>query len=141
MEPFISTIRVGYSDTDQMGFVHHSNYLKYYETARWNLLRHLGTPYKKLEEKGFLLPVVDVQIHFIKPAYYDEELMVETSVIEFKGPKLVLGYRLFNEQPELINTAKLTLAFMNIQSRKVCKPPLFIQKVLEKRFQHSFLTT
>jgi acyl-CoA thioester hydrolase len=52
MQPFTSAARVHDSDTDQMGFVHHSNYLKYYETARWSFLRHLEIPYKVIEQKG-----------------------------------------------------------------------------------------
>jgi acyl-CoA thioester hydrolase len=135
MEPFISKIRVGYADTDQMGIVHHSNYLKYYETARWSFFRHLGTPYKNIEEAGFLMPVVTVQIQYLKPAYYDEVLTVETSITALKGPKLVISYKLYNEEQELINTAKITLAFMNMHSRKACKPPKFIQELWEKQFQ------
>ena len=133
MESFISKIRVGYADTDQMGIVPHSNYLKYYETARWSFFRKLGVPYKTLEEKGFLLPVVDVAIHFIKPAYYDEVLTAETTILALNGPKLVLSYKLYNEEQELINTAKITLAFMSIHTRKACKPPLFMEQLWQNR--------
>ena len=56
---FISPpFRVKYSDTDQMGFVHHSNYLKFFENARISWLRELGVSYKKIEEDGILMPVV-----------------------------------------------------------------------------------
>jgi acyl-CoA thioester hydrolase len=132
IQPFISALRVSYSDTDQMGFVHHSNYLKYYETARWDLFRQLGEPYKDLEEKGFLLPVINVQINFIKPAFYDERIVIETTINAIRGAKLFLGYKLFNEDQELINTAKITLAFVRIHSRKPCKPPEFIQRLFDK---------
>lgn len=134
MQPFISKVRVSYSDTDQMGIVHHSNYLKYYETGRWNLFRHLGMPYKKIEEEGFLLPVIDVQMQYLKPAFYDEVLTLEISLIAFKGPKLVLGYKLFNEENEVINVAKITLAFINAYSRKPCRPP---ERLLELWKRHS----
>lgn len=130
MTPFVSTIRVGYSDTDQMGIVHHSNYLKYYETARWNLFRQLGAPYKKLEEKGFLLPVISMQIEFLKPAFYDEKLTIETSIVSFKGAKLVIGYQLFNEEMEVINKAKVILAFVDTDSRRACRPPEFVREKL-----------
>jgi acyl-CoA thioester hydrolase len=135
MKPFTSTIRVSYSDTDQMGFVHHSNYLKYYETARWNLFRYLGIPYKDIEEAGVLLPVVNVQIQYLKPAFYDEELFIETAIAEIKGAKLVLIYKLFNSDSELINTATITLAFINVHSRKACKPSVFIQKILQQNLK------
>lgn len=132
MQPFTSTIRVSYSDTDQMGFVHHSNYLKYYETARWNLFRDLGIPYKETEETGTLLPVVNVEMHYLKPAFYDEKLVIETSIISAKGAKLVLFYKLLNESCEVINTATITLAFVNVHSKKPCKPPKFMQGVLQQ---------
>ena len=67
-------IRPGYSETDQMGFVHHSNYVKYFETARWELFRTLGIPYKLVEGAGFLLPVIKMEMEFLKPAFYDELL-------------------------------------------------------------------
>ena len=132
MQPFISTIRVSYSDTDKMGFVHHSNYLKYDETARWNMFRHLGIPYKEIEEAGVLLPVVDVKIQYLKPAFYDQKLVIETSIVELKGPKLVFNYRLFNEENDLINIATTTLAFVNVHTKKPCKPLPFIQKLLQE---------
>jgi len=135
MQTFSSKIRVSYSDTDQMGFVHHSNYLKYYETGRWNLFRQLGMPYKRIEQEGFLLPVVDVQIQYLKPAFYDEVLTIETSLIQFKGVKLAVGFKLFNEDHELINTATIILAFISKHSRKPCKPPTALVKLYKEHLQ------
>lgn len=133
MQPFISTIRVSYSDTDKMGFVHHSNYLKYYETARWCLFRHLGIPYKEIEETGVLLPVIDVRIQYLKPAFYDEELVIHTSILAARGAKLFFGFKIFNEEQELINTAEITLAFVNLHTKKPCKPSASIQKLLQRK--------
>lgn len=130
MQPFTSTIRVSYSDTDQMGFVHHSNYLKYYETARWNLFRHLGITYKEIEETGTLLPVVNVEMQYLKPAFYDEELVIETSITSAKGPKIILHYKILNEDHDLINIATITLAFVNAQSKKPCRPSILVQQLL-----------
>lgn len=130
MKPFISTIRVSYSDTDQMGIVHHSNYLKYYETARWDLFRQAGALYKSLEEEGFLLPVVNMQIQFLKPAFYDEELTIETLLVESKGARLMIDHKLYNEKHELINRAAVTLAFISTTSRNACRPPEFVQRMI-----------
>lgn len=132
MQGFTSKIRVSYSDTDQMGFVHHSNYLKYYEAARWNLFRHWGIPYKEIEDAGVLLPVVGVRMQYMKPAFYDEELTIETKVISMKGAKLVLSYKAFNEAKELINAATVTLAFVNSRTRKPCKPLAYVVERLNK---------
>lgn len=132
MQPYTTTIRVNYSDTDQMGFVHHSNYLKYYETARWNLFRHLGIPYKEIEETGMLLPVASIEMQYLKPAFYDEKLVIETSIVSVKGAKLTLAYKIFNEHLELINTATITLAFINVHSKKPCRPSPLTQELLQQ---------
>jgi acyl-CoA thioester hydrolase len=130
MITYISTIKVTYSDTDQMGYVHHNNYVKYYETARWELFEQLGIPYKAVEEKGFMLPVTRMDLKFIKPAYYDELLTIETTLHKISGAKIFFRYKLFNEAGTLINKAEVTLAFINSATRQPCLAPEFIwQKV------------
>jgi acyl-CoA thioester hydrolase len=135
MQPFISKLRVSYSDTDQMGYAHHSNYLKYYEAARWNMFRHWGLPYKDIEEAGMLLPVVGVRMEYLKPAFYDEELTIETNLVALKGPKLILDFKAFNEAKELINTATITLAFVSKRTRKPSKPLQFFVEMLAQKVQ------
>jgi len=67
MNSFQTIYRVSYSDTDQKGFMHHSNYLKYFETARWELFRSIGIPYTEIEQDGIILPVINGSLNFIKP--------------------------------------------------------------------------
>ncbi len=131
MKPYLTKISVAYSDTDQMGIVHHSNYLKYYETARWNLFKVIGIPYTTIEENGFILPVINVTIEYIKSAFFEEELIIETSLLSSKGPKIYFGYRLFNSSGELINKSNICVAFVDIKTRKACSPPFFIKEKLE----------
>jgi acyl-CoA thioester hydrolase len=76
-----------------------------------------------------MMPVVNVTIRFIKPAFYDDELSIETTLKSIKGAKVLFGYRLFNGSGELINVADISLAFINRETRKACHPPEF---VLEK---------
>lgn len=138
MITYISTIKVTYSDTDQMGYVHHNNYVKYFETARWELFEQSGIPYREVEEKGFMLPVVRMDLKFIKPAYYDELLTIETTLYKISGAKIIFRYKLFNEAGTLVNKAEVTLAFINSTTRQPCMAPEFIlQKIrgkgLEKR--------
>ena len=126
MKPFLSKVRVAYSDTDQMGYVHHNNYIKYYETARWEMFQHLGVPYKLVEEKGFMLPVVGLSIKFIKPAFYDDELCIETNLKTTRGARIFFECRLFSPSGELINVAEISVAFISKQTRKACPPPGFV---------------
>jgi acyl-CoA thioester hydrolase len=126
------TITVQYSDTDQMGFVHHSNYVKYYETARWELFRSIGIPYKSIEYPGFLLPVIEMKFKFIKPAFYDELLTVETKMRTMKGARIWFAYKMLNSKGELINEAETILAFITKENNKPCHPPEFVLKAIKK---------
>ena len=84
---FISTtqIRVRYAETDKMGYVYYGNYAQYFEVGRVEGLRDLGLSYKKMEDEGILLPVVEFQIKYLKPAYYDDLLTIKTTITLVKG--------------------------------------------------------
>lgn len=94
MNPYISEslIRVRYQETDQMGVVYHANYLIWFEIGRTDYIRHLGMTYRALEERGLLLPVVDVQCRFLQPARYDDEVVIQTQISIHNGSKLVFSY-------------------------------------------------
>ena len=126
-------LRVLYPDTDKMGYVHHSNYARYCEKARWGLLRDLGVSYKDIEGAGDMLPVVGMSFKYLKPAVYDELLRIETQLSEIKGPLLKFDYSIFNEKNELINKGETTLAFVDAQSRKPCHPSPLLLKALKER--------
>ncbi len=123
MLEFQHTLRVLYPDTDQMGLVHHSNYARYYETARWEMFRSLNIPYTALEEAGYLLPVVAMSLKYHQPAFYDQLLTVYTHLKAIKGPRMILSYRIVNEQDQLVNQGETTLAFIYKETRKPCHPP------------------
>jgi acyl-CoA thioester hydrolase len=120
-----------YPDTDQMGTVHHSNYAKYYETARWELFRDIGITYSSVEEAGYILPVIRMNFRFIKTIQYDELLIVKTTLIKIKGPRIWFTYKLFNEHGELVNEAETELAFVLKDNWKPCVAPDFVQKAIE----------
>lgn len=131
MKTFKTTIRVRYCETDKMGVVHHSNYAKYCEIARWEAFRHLGTSCKELEDKGYFFPVISMNFQFVKPALYDDEIKIITKLKELKGAKMFLEYELYNKNNELINKAETTLAVVKQENMLPCKPPLEIKKLFE----------
>lgn len=90
-------IRVRYYETDCMGIVHHSNYVRYYETARTEMLREFGTTYQEMEREGVMLPVLDVQSHYITPAYDDDLLTVRVTLAEPPRVKMRFDYEIFRE--------------------------------------------
>lgn len=136
MITYTSNIRVGYAETDKMGFVHHSNYVRYYETARWELFRSLGLSYKAIEDQGIWMPVIDVHAVYKKPAFYDDLLRIETNIKELPRVKFHCHYDVYNQNNELINHAIVTLAFMNEQTRKPCQVPPFVLAVLSQHVRH-----
>ena len=74
-----TTIRVRYADTDQMGVVYYANYFVWFEVARTDLLRSLGWSYREMERDGVMLPVVEAQCAYRRPARYDDEVEVRTT--------------------------------------------------------------
>ncbi len=112
-------IRVRYAETDQMGYVYYGNYATYFEVARVELLRSVGFTYKKLEEDGILLPVLDFSIKYFKPAFYDDLLVIKASISEKPTARIKFQYETFNSDGILLNTAETTLVFIN---RKTNKP-------------------
>jgi acyl-CoA thioester hydrolase len=118
--------RVKYPDTDQMGTMHHANYAKYYEAARWELLRSIGVPYNSMEEAGVMCPVISMNFKFIKTTSYDELLTVKTRLKVIKGVRIWFTYKLYNEKSELINEAETELAFVCKHNWKPCGAPDFL---------------
>ncbi len=106
-------IRVRYAETDRMGYVYYGNYATYFEVARVEMLRNLGFTYRKLEDEGILLPVLDYSIKYIRPAYYDDELSIVTIINTLPGARMKFEYEVFNEIGEKITIAETTLVFIN----------------------------
>ncbi len=123
-------LRVMYSDTDQMGYLHHSAYLKYYETARWELFRERGMPYKLIEDQGYILPVTQVKIKYVLPARYDDILYTKTQIKSKFGARITLLCQMVNEQGQLINQAEIILAFLYADTRKPTIMPDFVSKLI-----------
>lgn len=128
--------RVSYSDTDQMGFMHHSNYLKYYETARWELLRNIGIPYSQLENDGYIFPVVSAFVRYLKPALYDQEISVVSTINGYRGATIVFENSAYNKSGEKINEAKITVACVRKTSGKPCPLPLFLTQQLSELLEN-----
>lgn len=124
-------IRVRYAETDQMGVVHHGNYAIYLELARIEWLRKLGISYKKMEEKGIALPVVSLSINFKKSAYYDDLIKVKTQLKKTPSALVEFEYEILNESSEILCTATVVLAFVDIKTKRATRPPKYFLEALE----------
>lgn len=103
------TVRVRYAETDRMGFLHHANHLVYFEQARTELLRQSGVTYRDLEDSGFLLVLIKVEVKYRAPAHYDDVLRVVTTVTRTTPVRIEHKYEVFRDQT-LIAEGATTLA-------------------------------
>ena len=96
-----TTIRVRYAETDQMGVVYYANFFIWFEIGRVELLRQLGFHYKQMEiDDNCHIPVVEANCRYKSPARYDDELLLETSVLAIRRSVLKFGYRLLRPENE-----------------------------------------
>ena len=127
-------LRVRYSDTDQMGYVYYGRYASYYEVARVELFRSLGFSYKNLEEEGIGMPVIDMDTKYLLPIKYDEEIIIKTRIEELPSSKIIFYYDIFNKKNNLANSAKTTLTFINLSSKKPVRIPKELLELIKNKF-------
>lgn len=123
MKEFEFKVRVRYAETDQMGVVYHGNYAQFFEMGRVEWLRNLGISYKKMEDNGVMLPVVQLNMNYKKPAKYDDLLTVKTIFKNLSSVKIEFEYEIFNEAGELLTTAYSLLVFVDKNSGRPIAPP------------------
>jgi acyl-CoA thioester hydrolase len=135
MKSFDTHIRVEYHHTDQMGIVHHSNYVKFFEFARTEWLRAVGLTYAEMERRGVMMPIVEVQVKYRQPAYYDELIRVRAIVEEMPMARMTFKYEIYGEDDRPIATGLTTLGFIDSVTRRPQRVPSWLYEVLEREFE------
>ena len=107
------SITVRYGETDQMQFVHHSNYLKYFELARIEWLNDLGISYASMEINGILMPVVSANLKFKEPLFFGDNFQVSVFLKNKPKARLEFDYEIINQKNEIICTGNTVLAFIS----------------------------
>jgi acyl-CoA thioester hydrolase len=128
-------IRIRYSETDQMGYCYYGNYAQFFEIGRVETLRSLGVSYKELEKQGIMLPVLEYNVRFLKPSYYDDLITIRTYLKKVPGARIVFDYEIYNENNVLLTTAQTTLVFILAATMKPCPAPAQIINELKKRIK------
>jgi|TARA_B110000259_G_scaffold187563_1_gene242259 acyl-CoA thioester hydrolase len=113
---------VRYSETDQMSFVYHGNYVKYFEMGRIAWLNKLGFSYKKMEEDGILLPVIDIKINFKKSALFDDKLILKTKLVREPSYMIEFEYKIIKND-DLITSGYTKLIFLNSKTNRPMRCP------------------
>ncbi|MBL7703002.1 MAG: acyl-CoA thioesterase [Ferruginibacter sp.] len=128
-------IRIHYALIDQMGFVYHGHYAQFYEIGRSESIRQIGYTYKDIEAMGIIMPVVEINSRFLRPAKYDDLITVKTTLKELPTNfKIVFHSEIFNEQDELLNTGEVTLFFADAKTMKRCNMPDVLREKLAGYF-------
>lgn len=113
---FETQIRVRYDEADPMGFVHHANYLRYFELCRTEALRASGGSYRQVEESGLFVVVVRADLRYRMPAKYDDLLTVRLELTHIGRAKIEHSYEI-TRGDERINSAVVTLAMIDHQGK------------------------
>lgn len=93
---------VKYYETDMMGVVHHSNYVRWFEEARVDFLKQADLSYRTMEEEGIQIPVVSVSCKYKTPATFDDEVIVTTKVLKYNGIVCELAYEVRREKDNVV---------------------------------------
>jgi acyl-CoA thioester hydrolase len=125
-------VTVRYAETDMMGIVYHANYLPWFEVSRTTLLKEMGVSYRKLEEAGFFLPVLEVAAKFHRPAVYDDTLEVTATLRERPILRIRIDYEV-RRGDELIATGNSLHAFVDRKGRPV-RPPPWVAEIFDRAF-------
>ena len=118
-----------------MGVVYHSNYFPWFEAARAEAIRDLGLTYAEMEKAGVIMPIVEVQCRYLRPARYDELLTVRTILKELPvHHKIEFHHEVYNEQKELLASGKIILYFMESGTMKRTIMPATLSDKLKPYF-------
>ena len=90
--------KINYYETDRMGVVHHSNYIRFLEEARCNLLDRIDMPFDLLEENGITIPVLGVNVDYKYHVTYGDTILVKLFIKEYNGVRMTIGYEVTNKE-------------------------------------------
>ena len=126
-----NVIQVRYDEVDKMGYVYHGNYARYYHISRTELLRKVGICDRELESQNIILPVIEMNISYIKPVYYDDFITIRTRLLELPKTRMKFQHEVINQDDEIINIANSTLVFVDSNTRK----PMIIPEIILNKLE------
>jgi acyl-CoA thioester hydrolase, YbgC/YbaW family len=124
-------IRVRYAETDQMNVVYYGNYAQYFEVARAESIRNLGFTYKEMEAAGVIMPVVEMQTKYLRPAHYDDLLTIKTILRDLPTDhRILFEHEVYNQEKKLLTLGKVILYFVKIGSFEKTRMPESLHDLL-----------
>ena len=128
-------LEVRYYETDLMGIVHHSNYIRYFEYGRHIALVNLNLPIQEIERRGIMMPVVNVSCNYKTPARHGDWLRIVSTIKEQPKAKIIVDTVIYNEAGDVVCTGSVTLGFINSETRRPVRVPGFVAEVFAPFFE------
>lgn len=126
---------VRYYETDQMGIVHHSNYIRYFECGRTDMLKKMGLPIEDIERTGVMLPVVSVGCKYKVPARLGDTLKVVCIIDEVPRARLVIRNEIYNQDGLLVCEGEVVLGFIDASTRRPVRCPKHLADFFERHLE------
>ena len=133
------SLRPRYGEVDQMGYVYHAHYVSYCHQARTELMRNLGIHDQVLEENQIMIPVININLRYLKAARYDELLTIQTTIREMPKIRCHFEFEIRNETNEKICTAVSEIVFVDSISRKPMRVPEIVKNAMINYFKPEVL--
>jgi acyl-CoA thioester hydrolase len=128
-------IRVIYADTDAMGIVYHTNYIRWFEIGRNELFRDMRIRYTEIETAGYNLPLTQVYCHYLLPTYYDAVILVDTKIEYLKWVSIKFTYQILDEPQQNILAEGYTIHACTDKSGKITRIPQMIVDKVRQYYQ------
>ena len=132
MLKFEHFLEVRYYETDQMGIVHHSNYIRYFECGRMAMLQEVGLPMHKVEEAGVMMPITEVVCKYRVPARLGDTLRIVTMIAELPKARLTVNTEIYNQDEQLLCTGSVTMGFIDACTRRPMRCPQMLIDIFRK---------
>jgi len=130
-----NTIQIRYDEVDKMGYVYHGNYAKYYHISRTELMRSIGFSDKEFENYNIIMPIIELNVKYLKPVYYDDIITIKTILKQQPDTRMKFYHEVRNENNVLINTASSTVVFVDMVTRFPMRAPKFFIDKLKPYFE------
>lgn len=121
--------RVRYRECDRMGIVYHAHFVDHFEAARTEMLRDHGITYKEIEDSGVFIQVVEVNIRYHRPVFYDDQIEVRTMLDEMPATRLVLRSEIRRVgDPNVLTSGTVTMCFVDAVRERPVRAPEYLKQ-------------
>jgi len=128
----VTDVRVRYAETDQMGRAHHMAYVAWFELARTELMRHSGISYADMERRGVLLPVVRLEVDYLKGVEYEDVVDIHTTVADVRSRRVQFDYRVVARKGGVVVAEAMSILICMNRDGRPRRLPADVREILAR---------